>query len=496
MVTPLLLLVFAAAADLGRAFYAYVAIENAAKEGAFFGSRKPICDDAASAGCADPGNVVWRVRSELREQGIRNLNGTELTPAVACLDPGGTPRPLLRDCAEGDTYEVGVTYPFRLLTPILGSIVGDLNLGAASRSVVLNLAFDPTPGASVQKFVLPTTATNGAEVISKCLEPDDTDASGYYRSPCRNSSTPDPGDVISLSFEEGSTINYRLRVGNIGAQSLSGVTVVDSRGSTGCSFPGSMPVGYSQTCDYSRTAPSVAGGGPSMDYDNTATIDSAQTTPSTDGATVVVERPPAKFQVLKWISPFRDGGDGDGNPGFGTIDDLTVSYSAQVPSPFVWYKVIVRNVGGQTATGIAVTDSAGALPFGQNTANAACSPAPSTLAAGAIWECRYRVSKSSGSPATTLNTASATSPDVVPDGNDTATATARVTSCTGSNRTVPDLIGLQKANAQAAWTAAGFTGSLAVWSGQPNATAVTQTRAAYDCIPQTSGMTITRTPTP
>src|SRR5262245_15953730 len=42
LVTPLLLLLFAAAADLGRAFYAYVAVENAAKEGALFGSRTPL----------------------------------------------------------------------------------------------------------------------------------------------------------------------------------------------------------------------------------------------------------------------------------------------------------------------------------------------------------------------------------------------------------------------------------------------------------------------
>src|SRR6476469_5184949 len=37
LVTPLLLLLFAAAADLGRVFYAYVAVEHAAKEGAMFG---------------------------------------------------------------------------------------------------------------------------------------------------------------------------------------------------------------------------------------------------------------------------------------------------------------------------------------------------------------------------------------------------------------------------------------------------------------------------
>ena len=47
LVVPILLLVFAAAADLGRAFYAYVAIENGVKEGAFYGARAPLCTDDA-----------------------------------------------------------------------------------------------------------------------------------------------------------------------------------------------------------------------------------------------------------------------------------------------------------------------------------------------------------------------------------------------------------------------------------------------------------------
>ena len=40
-----MLLLLAAAIDLGRLFYLYVAVENAAKEGAFFGARYPLCDD-------------------------------------------------------------------------------------------------------------------------------------------------------------------------------------------------------------------------------------------------------------------------------------------------------------------------------------------------------------------------------------------------------------------------------------------------------------------
>ena len=70
------------------------------------------------------------------------------------------------------------------------------------------------------------------------------------------------------------------------------------------------------------------------------------------------------------MSPFQNGDDGDGNPGFGTLNTVAVTSDTQVPAPFVWFKVIVTNTGGQTATGVQVTDTRGALPYGQNNATA------------------------------------------------------------------------------------------------------------------------------
>ena len=58
---------------------------------------------------------------------------------------------------------------------------------------------------------------------------------------------------------------------------------------------------------------------------------------------------------------------------------------------------------------------------------------------------------------------------------------------------IPNLIGLNKAGAQAAWTAAGFTaGNLSVWNGQNNALTVTQTRQAFQCMAANTTMTIGR----
>ena len=194
------------------------------------------------------------------------------------------------------------------------------------------------------------------------------------------------------------------------------------------------------------------------------------------------------------MSPFKDGNDGDGTPSFGTQPSVAISFNAQVPQPSVWFKVIVRNTGGRTANAVAITDSRGALPYGQNSATAACDAKPTTLAAGGIFQCRYRVTFTTAQ--TTNNTVTAVSPDVTPDGDDSATATAQVTTCTGTNRVIPNLIGLTKAAAGTAWTAAGLTGTLSTWNGQPNATVVAQSRPAFGCVAGNSTMTVSQTATP
>ena len=46
LILPIFLILIAGAIDLGRLFYAYVAITNASKEGALYGASNPLCDDA------------------------------------------------------------------------------------------------------------------------------------------------------------------------------------------------------------------------------------------------------------------------------------------------------------------------------------------------------------------------------------------------------------------------------------------------------------------
>jgi len=134
VVLPVLLLLVGGAIDFGRLFYTRVSIENAAKEGAFFGASHPRCDVSQSS-CADPSNVKWHVENEA-------LAANPVTTTVECIRAGsGVP---LVNCAEDDSYRVTVEHRFLLVTPILSGLFGsgvDLTTSATAR--VLNPGFDP-----------------------------------------------------------------------------------------------------------------------------------------------------------------------------------------------------------------------------------------------------------------------------------------------------------------------------------------------------------------
>jgi hypothetical protein len=128
IVLPVLLLLLGGAIDLGRAFFARVAIENAAKEGALYGATDPECDDAGT-GCGDPRNVEWHIRNE--------APGVDLTWTAQCLR-GGAPI-ALTSCEADDTYRVSIVATFNLVTPLLGAVLGDgVQLQTTATAVVFS----------------------------------------------------------------------------------------------------------------------------------------------------------------------------------------------------------------------------------------------------------------------------------------------------------------------------------------------------------------------
>ena len=434
LVVPLLLLIFSGAADLGRAFYNQVALENAVKEGSLYGARFPLCGNPSSL-CMDPNTVSWRVQHETRNKSGAVTYASLVTPTVnECRNTAtGLRRPTVEDCVAGDTYVVRAQLTFEPITPIISNIIGRITLTSQSDAIVINQAFDPTPGLAPTKFVLGTAARNAAELASKCVQPDPSGSPGFYRSPCQDLTSITPGAMVQAVFRTGDTITYKIFVLNNGGTNVTSVTLSDSLGwPASCpTRPTSMPVGgTAYTCTYTRIAPAVVGAGATSDSTNVLTVTGAEILPVTDTAIVTLETAPAELKIYKYVSVYPLGDDGDGNPNFGFAKAVTVG-RASGSNPIVYYKIAVQNLGGLSATGFGLTDTNGAPPFG----TATCPAKPSSLAGGATYVCIY--SKTFSTDQVLVNTVAATASNVTPDSGDSDSATVTVASCSPRSGSCP-----------------------------------------------------------
>jgi Flp pilus assembly protein TadG len=166
---PILVLVVMGTVDLGRAFFATISLENAVKEGAFYGAREPECGDGTSAECGDPNNVEARVVAEL--DGI-SVSLFEAKCFVAGTTNFSGPGKALVDCEDGDLYHVHAQASFTPIVPLVAGLVGDsLTLDASATSVVV-ASFGGIPSGSIVPF--PTTEPTATSVPGTCTVPDFT----------------------------------------------------------------------------------------------------------------------------------------------------------------------------------------------------------------------------------------------------------------------------------------------------------------------------------
>ena len=478
LIFPVFLIILAGAIDLGRLFYAFVAVENAAKEGALFGARAPLCADDSNPRCTDPGNVAWRVQHEATN--LASGGVSDLIPTIACVSaPGGVPRTPLKTCVDGDKYVVAVSYDFHLVTPILGQVFGSgLTLRSEARATVLNDAFDPTPGMGVEKLV-------------RYPDEDCADLSPPQSVPCFERSPrvdPSNGNLVYPVFHSGDSVTYRVTVRNIGGTNLTGVTLGDTAFGGGwppvsgqCpAKPTSLAVGSAPyVCTYTRTLFATT---PSDFLSNTVTGSSQQTAAVQDVATVNVVANPPKLVLFKNLNVYLEGGSGAG-PMFGNATSWTSFRNTQVPTVTMWFRITVSNDGDLPATGFTLTDNSGALPT-----NSDCPARPSSLAAHASYTCRFtRLFNAIGN---TTQTATANSS---PTGPKTAATTVSLQTCSTPTLVIPNLIDMTYRNARTAWQDAGFTpANFSPSSGNNNTKVGTQNRLAYDC--KAANTTIVVTP--
>ena len=206
------------------------------------------------------------------------------------------------------------------------------------------------------------------------------------------------------------------------------------------------------------------------------TVDATEINPEQDTNTVVVQPPPPNWKIDVYVSPFALGDDGDGTGGtadFKNVTTVSQGSNTTLTNESVWFQIVITNIGGSTANGVTISSTLGPIPFNQNNPNTAVCPAmPTSVAQAVTFNCRYKVD--AGTPGVIQNTVTVNSSNAVPPARNNV-ASATVTNCANPSKVIPNLIGLNKAGAQAAWTAAGFTaGNLSVWNGQNNALTVTQ----------------------
>ena len=139
----ILLTILSGVLDLGRGFFSYIAIQNAAGEGALYAAINPRCPhaDSAPAGfdCSNPNNVDYRAKNESPSGGL--VDPAQMSVQVFYAD--GTSEYSADNTLEGNPIEVKVQYRFRLIgpfSPILPN--GELVFTATAVQNILDLKPD------------------------------------------------------------------------------------------------------------------------------------------------------------------------------------------------------------------------------------------------------------------------------------------------------------------------------------------------------------------
>ncbi len=116
----ILLTILSLVLDLGRAFYSFIAIQNAAGEGALYAAINPRCPHSASAStCTNPNNVDYRAKYE-SPNGL--VDPQEMDIQVTYAD--GTDQYSDVSTIEGNPITVTVLYRFTMVGPFSVAVPG------------------------------------------------------------------------------------------------------------------------------------------------------------------------------------------------------------------------------------------------------------------------------------------------------------------------------------------------------------------------------------
>lgn len=107
--------------DIGRAYFTFLALQDAAGEGASYAAQYPTY--VTSSNSADPNNVTYRVKNAAPVGTLVDWDSA----TVAVTNSGST--------AQSQPITVTVTTSYQLITPFVGTIVGSQTLPLSATSV-------------------------------------------------------------------------------------------------------------------------------------------------------------------------------------------------------------------------------------------------------------------------------------------------------------------------------------------------------------------------
>jgi hypothetical protein len=128
LVLPIILLLFMAIFDFGRAIFAYNTVSNAARDGA----RVAIVDQQVTAGVS---NAAQAAADQAVGLGLDPTDVADIRVQYLLPDLSG---PCLSDEMVGCVADVRVQYSYDPTTPIIGGIIGPITVGSTTQLPIEN----------------------------------------------------------------------------------------------------------------------------------------------------------------------------------------------------------------------------------------------------------------------------------------------------------------------------------------------------------------------
>ena len=181
LVLPLMLLLLLLAVDFGRLFTTYIAVNNAAREGAFYAAEHAA--DTPFDGTAYNAGVEATASQEVNVQAQGGEGTLTVTPPVCFPAGGGAPIACNVAASQtsgiGNHVQVSVSQPFTLLTPFVGELFGgQIDLSAQATAPVLDAdavtVLPPSPSPSLSPSPTPTASPTPTPSETPTLPPGET----------------------------------------------------------------------------------------------------------------------------------------------------------------------------------------------------------------------------------------------------------------------------------------------------------------------------------